>query len=133
MKLTLGDWLEFVLSGLPPVDWYYALSHKPTRVEKALFPKFVKRPHKEWIIATAEHIIYLILGFCFTYFINLDWSLKVGVFAIFIVIPLEFLYFKWRVALFKEMDWWRLGIAALWNMFNILMYWLIGIAIALRF
>lgn len=97
-----------------------------------MFPEFVKRAHREWIIATAEHVIYFFLGFCFVYFIGLDVSFKMGMVVIFVIIPLEFLYFKWRVALFKNLDWKRLTITALWNMLNIGMYWLIGSASALQ-
>jgi len=129
-KLTIGDWLEFIASGIPLIDWYYAVNYKATKVEKVLFPKFIKRPQKDWIVATVEHFVYFILGFCFVFFISLDWSMKVGALAIFVVIPLEFLYFKWKVPLFKGLSWKKLLITALWNMFNVILYWLAGCAVA---
>lgn len=130
-KLTLVDWIEFLFSGLPIIDWWYALTYTPTRLERIVFPRFVERPQREWIIATAEHFIYLILGFVFVRYISIPMSVLVGAFALLVVVPLEFLLYKWKVKLFKELIWRELALVASWNIFNAGLYWILGSLVAL--
>jgi hypothetical protein len=124
--ISAAEWLEFAASAVPGIDWAYSLTRSATRVEKKVFPQFIARPHKDWIIATAEHAIYLALGFAFAKTMPVDVGLAVGAFAIFIVIPGEFLLYKWHDPLFKPLSDEELAVTASWNILNVSLYWLAG-------
>ena len=125
-NLTMGDWIEFIWSGIPFVDWCYALKYKPTKVEKVLFTEFVKRPQREWLIATGEHFVYCILGFLYVYLISAYWFVLVGALALFVIVPMEFLLYKWKIKIFKGLSWRKLVITTCWNIFNAGLYWVLG-------
>jgi hypothetical protein len=130
-ELTWKDWLEFWLSGIPLVDWWYALTYTPTRLEKAMFPQFVKRPQHAWILATAEHFVYFILGYAYVEYVSAYWSVIVGAFALLVIVPLEFVLYKWKVRIFQSLSWKELALAAAWNIFNAGLYWVLGSLLAL--
>ena len=130
-KVSFKEQLEFILSGIPPVDWYYTLTHKMTSLERKFFPEFCKRPWRDQTIATVEHVVYFIIAYCAVKLTNVWYSLSIGYGVIFTVVPLEFVYFKKKVKLFKELSWRLLWITGLWNIFNVLLYWIYGMFFAL--
>lgn len=130
-ELKIWDWVEFFFSGVPVVDWWYAITYTPTRLERVIFPQFVKRPQRDWVIATAEHFVYFILGFLYVKYVSLFWSIVVGAFAFLIVVPLEFLMYKWKVRLFQTLSWEELALTIWWNIFNAGLYWTLGCLVGL--
>ena len=82
------------------------------------------------MIATAEHVLYFIIGFFAVKLTSVSYSLLIGYGVMFTVIPLEFVYFKKRKPLFKKLTWRLLWITALWNIFNVLLYWVYGVLLA---
>jgi len=130
-KLTLVDWIEFLFSGLPIIDWWYALTYTPTKLERIVFPRFVERPQREWIIATAEHFVYFVLGFLYVEYISPSWSLIVGAFALLIIVPLEFLLYRWKVKIFQTLTLGELFVVVCWNIFNAGLYWILGSFVAM--
>lgn len=132
-KISFKEQAEFLISGIPPIDWYYSLKNKITSIERRFFPEFCKRPQKDQIIATAEHVIYFIIAFFAVKLTSPKYALFIGYVVIFTVIPLEFVYFKKRRKLFKKLSWELLWITAFWNIFNVLLYWVFGMFLAVWF
>ena len=125
------EWLEFWASGIPLIDWYYSLKYKSTSVERKLFPKFCARSQKDLIISTAEHLAYFIIGFFAVKVIHAWIAFLIGFFVIFAVVPFEFILYRKKSKLFKGMSDKLLFIITLWNIFNVLFYWIIGMVLGM--
>lgn len=132
------EWIEFWLSAVVLVDWYYAILGKHTAVEKKMLPLLCKRRQIDAVLATAEHVVYLIIAYLgITWGLPLTWVLLTGAFVIAAIIPFEFIAYR-KYAIFrsyhrflKSLDDRELAITSVWNMLNIWLYWLLGIAIGL--
>ncbi len=130
--LRFAHWLEFFLSAIFPIDWYYALKHKRTAVDLTLFPNFCKRKYSRIILAMAEHLIYFFLALLTVQLLDIFYSISLGLIAIFIIVPIEFLLFRiLKRPLFVHLPSRSVAIAALWNMLNIGVYWLLGIIVGI--
>ena len=131
-NLRLIHWLEFFLSAIFPIDWYYALEYKRTAVDLALFPNFCKRRHSRIILAMSEHLIYFLLALLIVKLLDVSYSILLGFAVIFIIVPIEFLLFRiFKRPLFVHLPSRSVAIAALWNMLNIGIYWLLGMIVGI--
>lgn len=135
---TTKQWLEFWLSALIPIDWYYALLGKHTAVEKKMLPLLCKRRQIDAVLATSEHVIYAAIAYLgISWSLPAIWVLLTGAFVIAAIIPLEFVaYRRYRIfrsyhRFLKDLDDKELAITSLWNMLNIWLYWLIGLAVGI--
>jgi hypothetical protein len=131
-NLFFAHWLEFFLSAVFPIDWYYALKHKRTAVDLTLFPDFCKRRYSRIILAMSEHLIYFLLALLIVQLLNVLHSILFGLITVFAIIPIEFLLFKiLRRPLFNRLPSKSVVIVALWNMLNIGVYWLLGMIVGI--
>jgi len=131
-NLRFAHWLEFFLSAVFPIDWYYVFRHKRTAVDLTLFLNFCKRRHSRIILAMSEHLIYFLLALLIVQLLNVFHSILFGFITVFAIIPIEFLLFKiFKRPLFVNLPSKSLTIAALWNMLNIGVYWLLGMIVGI--
>ena len=131
-NLRLIHWLEFFLSAVFPIDWYYVLKNKKTPVDLTLFPDFCKRKHSKIILTMAEHLIYFLLALLIVQLLNVFYSILFGLITVFAIIPIEFLLFKiFKRPLFYHLPSRSVTIVTLWNMLNIGIYWLLGIIVGI--
>lgn len=131
-RLTRADWIAFFASGVPLIDWHYAITNKKTKVELVLFPVFCKRPRRENLIATAEHLLYFIISFAAVKLVGIYYSAFIALIAIGGIVPLEFYFFrKLKFKYFKNLRTRLLAVTAIWNMFNVTLYWIAGSIVGL--
>ncbi|MEM3411945.1 MAG: hypothetical protein QW735_01320 [archaeon] len=119
------EYVELIFSGIPGVDFYYSITGKHTAWERKNAPEFCKRPKKDVLIANLEHLLYFFIPFLGVKLIGeIIWI--IGGLAILVITPLEFVYFRKKVKLFKNWDWKKVTIICLWNIMNAGIYWILG-------
>lgn len=129
-RTTRAEWAEFWASSVPGIDWHYTLAHKTTAVERRFFPAFCKRSKRDLLASTAEHLVYLFVGFLAAKLLNPLVALTIGALVIFTIVPAEFLAYHHFLKLFKNLKPRQLALCAAWNILNVSLYWIIGVAAA---